>query len=54
LPRRHLVELDVKVVELEAAHIALAAIYDRTGALGPVDCTDPYRCQILTDSMPTG
>ena len=54
LLRRHLDELDAKIIELEAARIALVDMYDRAGALDPADCTDANRCQIITDSISTG
>lgn len=50
LLRRHLDELDTKILELQAARVELRAMYERAGALDPADCTDANRCQIITDA----
>ena len=48
LLRRHLDELDTKIVELQTARVELQAMYERAGALDPAECTDANRCQIIT------
>lgn len=53
LLRRHLDELDTKIVELEAARVELRAMFDRAGALDPAHCTDANRCQIITEAVST-
>jgi DNA-binding transcriptional MerR regulator len=50
--RRHLDDLDTRIVELQAARVELKAMYERAGALDPADCTDANRCQIITETMP--
>lgn len=54
LLRRHLEELDAKILELQAARSELNVMYERAGALDPADCTDANRCQIITDTMSSG
>ena len=54
LLRRHLDELDSKIVELQAARVELRQMFERAGALDPADCTDANRCQIITDPLPAG
>ena len=53
LLRRHLDELDAKIVELQAARVELRAMFERAGALDPADCTDANRCQIITEVVTT-
>ena len=48
LLRRHLDDLDAKIVELQAARVELRAMYGRAGALDPAECNDANRCQIIT------
>lgn len=51
LLRGHLQELDVKILELQAARVELQAMFDRAGALDPADCTDANRCQVIAESQ---
>lgn len=48
LLRRHLDELDAKIVELQAARVELQAMFERAGVLDPAECNDANRCQIIT------
>ncbi|MFT4867174.1 MAG: MerR family copper efflux transcriptional regulator [Ilumatobacter sp.] len=48
LLRRHLDELEAKIVELQAARVELRAMYKRAGELDPAECNDANRCQIIT------
>lgn len=50
LLRRHLDDLDAKIVELRAARVELGAMYERARALDPADCTDANRCQVITET----
>ena len=52
LLRRHLDELDTKIIELQAARVELTEMFERAGALDPTRCTDVNRCQVITDSLP--
>lgn len=54
LLRRHLDELDARIVELRAARAELSAMYERAGSLDPADCTDVNRCQIITEPLAPG
>ncbi len=51
LLRRHLEELDAKIIELQTARIELRAMFDRAAELDPADCTDANRCQVITDTL---
>jgi len=51
--RRHLDELDAKIVELEAARVELRAMHQRAEALNPARCTDANRCQVITEAAAT-
>ncbi|MFT6289601.1 MAG: DNA-binding transcriptional MerR regulator [Ilumatobacter sp.] len=53
LLRRHLEELDNKIVELQAARVELRAMYARAGQLDPAECTDENRCQIISGTAMT-
>ncbi len=50
LLRRHLDELDAKILELRAARVELRTLYERADTLDPADCTDANRCQIITQT----
>ena len=54
LLRRHLGDLDAKIIELQEARVALGAMFERASALDPADCTDANRCQIITEAAPSG
>lgn len=47
LLRAHLADLDRKIVELQAARVELADLFDRADALDPAACTDANRCQVI-------
>lgn len=51
--RRHLDELDARIVELESARVELRAMYQRAEALDPAECTDANRCQVITEAAAT-
>jgi MerR family copper efflux transcriptional regulator len=47
---RHLHDLDVKILELQAARVELSEMFARAEALDPAECTDAQRCQVITDT----
>lgn len=49
LLERHLDDLDRHIEELEQARRQLAELSTRARALDPEDCTDPVRCQTITE-----
>ena len=54
LLRRHLDDLDVKIIELQEARVELGAMFKRASALDQADCTDANRCQVITEAAPSG
>jgi len=50
LLKRHLDELDARLVELQVARVELQRMHDRAAQLDPSDCTDAHACQVITDT----
>jgi len=48
LLKRHLDELDARLVELRVAREELQRMYDGASRLDPTDCTDAHACQVIT------
>ena len=46
---RHLDEIDVQIARLQAARTELLDLSKRSRRLDPSDCTDPNRCQVISD-----
>lgn len=46
----HLASIDAQIEQLSAARRELAALAERARALDPSSCTDPNRCQVITES----
>jgi DNA-binding transcriptional MerR regulator len=49
LVERHLEEIDVQIARLRSARIELLELSERASRLDPSDCTDPNRCQVITN-----
>ena len=49
LLRRHLEQLDVQIARLHAARESLTELADRAALLDPTTCTDPNRCQVISN-----
>ncbi len=52
----HLKEIDDHIKSLRKTRQQLASLTERARQLDPADCTDPHRCQTITETgfMPTG
>ncbi len=50
LLERHLEQLDEQIERLQAARVSLSALADRARALDPKNCTDPNRCQVISEA----
>lgn len=50
LLERHLADLDNQIERLQAARSTLSDLANRAGSLDPSDCTDPNRCQVISES----
>jgi len=51
LLERHLKDLEVHIAGLERTRDQLAAMTKRAKKLNPADCTDPHRCQTISDDI---
>jgi DNA-binding transcriptional MerR regulator len=47
---QHLEDLDRHIATLQETHSQLADLTERARALDPADCTDPNRCQTISDT----
>ncbi len=50
LLKGHLDDLDRKIVDLQRARRELSKMYEGAALLDPAACTDPNRCQVITQS----
>jgi DNA-binding transcriptional MerR regulator len=50
---RHLDELDRQIERLQETRRKLGAMAERADDLDPSTCTDPNRCQVITDAVET-
>ncbi len=49
LLERHLSDLDRHIETLHQTRVHLAALTERARGLDPAECTDPYRCQTISE-----
>lgn len=49
LIEQHLASIDAQMRQLADARHELSLLADRAKALDPASCTDPNRCQVITD-----
>lgn len=52
LIENHVSSIDAQIEQLTAARQELAALAARGRSLDPASCTDPNRCQIISDGHP--
>ena len=45
--------IDAQIDQLNSARAELVALAARAGGLDPAACTDPNRCQVITDTLET-
>ena len=50
----HLAKVDAQIDQLVTARAELRALADRARDLDPAACTDPNRCQVISDGRPDG
>ena len=46
----HVASIDTQIAQLAAARRELAALAERARGLNPSDCTDPNRCQVISQA----
>lgn len=51
LLERHLEEVAAQIERLQTAEKSMRELADRARSLDPTTCTDPNRCQVISDSV---
>lgn len=54
LVEEHLAKVDAQIEQLVTARAELRALAERARELDPAACTDPNRCQVISDGRPDG
>jgi MerR family transcriptional regulator, copper efflux regulator len=47
---RHLADIDEQIARLQQSRAEMVELVERARRLDPADCTDPNRCQVVSDT----